>query len=347
MRAAVLKAWRAPLEIAHLPDPICPADGVVLRTLACGICRSDWHAWTGADPDIVPPHIPGHEYCGEVVEAGPSVARWREGDQVIAPFILACGQCPACQAGDQTTCATQIVPGFTAPGAYADAVAVPRADVNLTRLPKGMDPALAASLGCRVTTAWHALTGRAGLRAGEWLAVWGGGGVGLAALLLGRALGARVAVADVVPEKLDFARRLAADAVVDAREPDAVEQMRAATGGGAHLAVEALGIAETTRNALLCLRKLGRMVQIGMPAGAHAEMTLPMDAVYSGQLAIYGTRGMPAHRYPSLLSLIDGGHVDLSSLIARHVKLSDATAELAAFDGPAPPGVAVITDFAA
>jgi alcohol dehydrogenase len=347
MRAAVLTGWRKPLEIGDVPDPDCPADGVVLEILACGICRSDWHAWTGTDPDIALPHIPGHEYCGRVIEVGAGVSRWRAGDRVIAPFILACGHCPDCQSGHQTICASQVVPGFTHPGAFAERIAVPRADVNLTRLPDGMDPALAAALGCRVTTAWHALTDRAGLRGGEWLAVWGAGGVGLSAMLLGRALGARVVVVDVVAEKLDHAQDLGADAAVDASHGDAVAHVRQVTGGGADVAIEALGIAETTRNALLSLRKLGRMVQIGMPAGEHVTMPLPMDAVYSGQLAIYGTRGMPAHRYPSLISLIEGGHVDLSPLIARRVRLSDATAELQAFDAPAPPGVAVITDFTA
>ena len=345
MRAAVLTSTRAPLEITDLPEPDCPADGVVLRVLACGVCRSDWHAWTGSDPDIVMPFVLGHEFCGEVLAAGRDVTRWTVGDRVIAPFILACGTCPSCQAGNQTTCPTQMVPGFTVPGAFAEQIAVPRADVNLAVLPAGMDPALAASLGCRVTTAWHALTGRADLRAGEWLAIWGAGGVGLSAMLLGRALGARVVVADVVPEKLDFAQDLGADAAIDARNPDAIEHIQALTGGGAHLAIEALGIAETTRNALLSLRKLGRMVQVGMPAGQHTDMKLPMDAVYSGQLALYGTRGMPAHRYPSLLSLIESGQVDLSPLIARRVRLSDVSNELAAFDAPAPPGVAVITDF--
>ncbi len=345
MRAAVLTGWRKPLEIRDVNDPECPPDGVVLDVLACGICRSDWHAWTGTDPDIELPHIPGHEFCGTVVEAGREVTRWRPGDRVIAPFILACGQCPDCQAGHQTTCATQVVPGFTEPGAFAERIAVPRADVNLTALPDTMDPALAAALGCRVTTAWQALTGRARLQAGEWLAVWGAGGVGLSAMLLGRALGARVAVVDVVAEKLDHAQDLGADAAIDASTGDAVAHVRQVTGGGADVAVEALGISETTRNALLSLRKLGRMVQVGMPAGDHVSMPLPMDAVYSGQLTIHGTRGMPAHRYPSLLSLIEGGHVDLAPLIARRAALSDATTELAAFDGPAPPGVAVITDF--
>ncbi|WP_300520430.1 zinc-dependent alcohol dehydrogenase family protein [Aliiroseovarius sp.] len=345
MRAALLTTYRQPLEITTIPDPDCPADGVVLRLLACGVCRSDWHSWRGSDPDVELPLVPGHEYCGVVESIGPDCRHWRVGDRVIAPFILACGTCSDCAGGHQTICATQAVPGFTQHGAFAELIAVPHADANLTRLPEGMDPALAASLGCRVTTAWQALTDRAALAPGEWLAVWGGGGVGLSALLLGRALGARVAVMDVVPEKLNFARSLGADLALDASGPDVLEQLKSATGGGAHVAVEALGIEATTVSAMRSLRKLGRMVQIGMPAGDNATMSLPWDVVYSGQLAIFGTRGMPGHRYPGLLSLIDGGHVDLTPLIARRIPLSQATKELAAFDGPTPPGVAVITDF--
>jgi alcohol dehydrogenase len=342
--AAQLSAYRAPLDIGQVPDPGCPRDGVVVEVLACGICRSDWHVWVGADPDVSLPHIPEHEFCGVVVEAGADVRNWRKGDRVIAPFILACGACPSCQSGHQTICADQVLPGFTTAGAFAERVAVAHADVNLTALPDMMDPALAAALGCRVTTAWHALTGRAALRPGEWLGIWGGGGVGLAALILGRAMGARVALADVVPEKLELAKALGAEAVIDARQDDPSGAMREATGGGVDLAFEALGISATTANALKSTRKLGRMVQVGMPAGDHVQMTLPWDAVYSGQLAIYGTRGMPAHRYPSLLSFIETTGLDLGPMIARRVPLSQASAELALFDGAAPPGVAVITD---
>ena len=345
MRAARLSDWRAPLELAELPEPACPPDGVVLDILACGICRSDWHAWTGADPDVTLPHVPGHEFCSTVLEAGPQVAQWRAGDRVIAPFILACGRCPDCRAGQPTVCAAQVVPGFTCDGAFAERIAVPRADANLTALPEGMDPALAAALGCRVTTAWHALTGRAALAPGEWLGVWGAGGVGLSALMLGRAMGARVAVADVVPDKLDLARDLGAEAVVDARGADPAAAMRAASGGGVHVALEALGFAVTAENALTSLRRLGRMVQVGMPAGDHARIALPWDTVYSAQLAVYGTRGMPAHRFPALLDFVAATGLDLSPLIARRVALSQASEELARFDGAAPPGVAVITDF--
>ena len=345
MRAAVLRAYRQPLSIESVADPTCEADGVVLKTLACGICRSDWHGWVGEHPKVKPGDIPGHEYCGEVVAVGPMVRNWRPGDRVIAPFILACGTCPACAAGQQTTCPTQAIPGFTQPGAFAEYLAVPHADANLTRLPDSMEPALAASLGCRVTTAWHALTGRAAVQPGEWVAIFGGGGVGLSAMLLARAIGARAVVVDVVADKLAYARGLGADAVVNAATTDAVGAVRELTGGGAHVAIEALGVETTTNAALRSLRKLGRMVQVGMPAGPHVNMTLPWDAVYSGQLAIFGTRGMPAWRYPSLLSLIEGGQVDLTPLVTRRVALSAASGELAAFDGPTAPGVAVITDF--
>ena len=344
MRAAVLTEFNASLEIQELPDPDCPQDGVLLRVLACGVCRSDWHAWNGSDP-VPLPHIPGHEYCGEVIAVGSQVRRWKVGDRVIAPFILACGQCPDCAAGHQTICADQAIPGFTQAGSFAEKIAVPHADHNLTGLPEGMDPAHAAALGCRATTAWHALTGRAALAAGEWLAVFGGGGVGTSALILARALGARVIVVDVVQEKLDFARALGADAVIDASREDPVAAVRRLTGGGADVALEALGVPATTVPALKSLRKLGRMVQVGMPAGEHVTMPIPMDAVYSGQLALFGTRGMPAWRYPSLLALISSGRVVLTPLVTRRIALSEASRELAAFNGPTPPGVAVITDF--
>lgn len=345
MRAAVLRDYKAPLSIEDVAMPECPEDGVVLRVLACGICRSDWHGWVGEHPRVKPGQIGGHEYCGEVVEAGRD-AMYDVGDTLIAPFILACGHCPACRSGVSNTCNDQRLPGFIEPGAFAEYVAVPR-DHNLVRLPEGMSPTLAAALGCRVTTAWHALTDRAALQGGEWVAIHGTGGIGLAAMLLARGLGARVIVTDIVGEKLRHAKSLGADHVVDASAGNSAEQIMEITDGGAHVSIEALGFPATVAASIACLRPLGRHVQVGMPVGHHAVQEVNLNTVYMMNLALFGTRGMPAHRYPSLLSLIDGGHVDLSPIVAREVGLSDASAELAAFNGPMPPGVAVITDFAA
>lgn len=344
MRAAVLRAYNADLSIETVADPVCEPDGVVLKVLACGICRSDWHGWVGEHPKVKPGDIPGHEYCGEVVAAGP-LSGWRVGDLVIAPFILACGTCPECRSGQSNTCKTQRVPGFGEPGAYAEYISVPRAH-NLARLPEGMSPVVAAGLGCRVTTAWHGLTGRAALQPGEWLAVHGTGGVGLSALLLGRALGARVVVVDVVPEKLAHALTLGAEAAIDARSGDVGARIVEITGGGAHVSLEALGIEATANGSIECLRTLGRHVQIGLPVGHTAQMQINMNAVYMKQLALFGTRGMPSWKYPALLDMITRGVVDMTPLIARTVTLSGASAELRAFNAPMPPGVAVIADFA-
>lgn len=342
MRAAVIRDYKADLSLETVPDPVCEPDGVVVKVLACGVCRSDWHGWVGEHPKVKPGAIPGHEYSGEVVAVGP-LARWQVGDRIIAPFILACGECPECRSGQTTTCRAQRVPGFGEPGAWAEYVSVPHAH-NLTRLPDFLTPTLAAGLGCRVTTAYHALTGRAAIQAGEWLAVHGTGGIGLSALLIGKALGARVVAVDVVPERLAHARSLGAEAAINAAEGDTAARIIEATGGGAHVSIEALGTEATVNASIECLRPLGRHVQVGLPTGHTARMTVNMNAVYMKQLALYGTRGMPAWRYPSLLSLIETGAVDVRPIVAREVKLSDATTELRAFGGPMPPGVAVITD---
>lgn len=342
MRAAVVREFKKDLSIENVADPVCPNNGVVLEVAACGVCRSDFHGWVGEHPKVTNGSILGHEYCGTVVEAG-AQAKHKIGDRLIAPFILGCGDCPACQTGASNTCESAIVPGFGAPGAYAEFVAVPF-DHNLVHLPEGMSPSLAAGLGCRVTTAWHALTDRANVRAGEWVAIHGTGGIGLSALLLAKMLRARVIVVDIVEEKLNHAKMLGADAAVNAMKEDVAAAIRDLTGGGAQVSIEALGIEATTNASVECLATLGRHVHVGMPAG-DGRMQINMRAIYSKQLAFYGTRGMPAWKYPSLLGMIERGDVDLSPMVDREVSLSGASAELRAMTGPTPPGTAVITDF--
>lgn len=345
MKAAVYRNFRGPLDIESVPDPEVPRDGVVLKVLACGVCRSDWHAWTGADDEIALPMIGGHEYCGEVVAAGPECGVWSAGDQGVAPFVLGCGVCRPCSSGEATICATQIVAGFNAPGAFAQYIAVPRADFNLVPMPEGLAPHATAALGCRVTTAFRALADRAGLRPGEWLAVHGCGGVGLSAVMLGRAMGARVVAVDVVPEKLALAERLGAEACVNAAESDAAEAIREITRGGANVSIEALGLPVTFAASLACLAPLGRHVQIGMPTGDEVNPPIPLDLVYSRQLALFGTRGLPAHRFGALYGLLEAGKVDVSALVSQRIALEDTGTALAALDGYAGAGVAVIDRF--
>jgi len=342
MIAAIVRNFNEDLSLEQVSEPQCPENGVVLEVLACGVCRSDYHGWTGNHPLVKNGSIMGHEYCGIVVEAGKR-ANHKIGDKLIAPFILGCGSCPACQTGKSNSCGSQIVPGFSAPGAYAKYVAVPF-DHNLVHLPEAMSPALAAGLGCRVTTAWHALSDRADVRAGEWVAVHGTGGIGLSAMLLAKMLGAYVVVVDVVKDKLDHALGLGADAAVNAAEVDAAQAIIEITGGGADVSIEALGSAITTNASVECLATLGRHVHVGMPGG-DGMMNINMRAIYSKQLSFFGTRGMPSWKYPTLLEMIEKGKVDLSPMVDREIALSQASAELRMMKGATPPGTAVITKF--
>src|SRR5439155_5084451 len=138
---------------------------------------------------------------------GAGVTGWRTGDRVTAPFVCACGTCPACQAGDQQVCERQTQPGFTHWGSFAEYVVIHHADVNLVRLPDELDFGAAAALGCRFATAFRAVVAQGRVRPGDWLAVYGCGGVGLSAVMIGVATGARVIAVDVNPAALDLARR--------------------------------------------------------------------------------------------------------------------------------------------
>lgn len=347
MKALLLNAPRGALPLSDAPDPTCPPDGVIVRLEACGVCRSDHHAWVGADPDVQMPHIMGHELAGVITETGPEVTRFKKGDRVTAPFILGCGTCPDCTDGDATICNHQEVIGFTLWGAFAEAIAVPRADFNLVPLPDALPFDIAAGMGCRATTAWRALTTRAALRPGEWVAVHGCGGVGLSAILIAKALGAQVAAVDISPDALAMAQALGADLTVNAAEANAAGTIQSETGG-AHVSLDALGITQTFDASLRSLRKLGRHVQIGMPVGPHATPPLPLlDLVYSRQLTLHGTRGMAANAFTPLLDLVDSGVLDLTPLITQRIPLSGTHAALSAMDGGQAAGVTVITDFTA
>lgn len=344
MKAAVFDRFQGPLAVRDVADPACPADGVVVKVEACGVCRSDWHAWRGADPDVAAPHVPGHEFAGVVTEVGAECRRFQRGDRVTAPFIIACGNCPDCLGGDPTVCNHQYVVGFSGWGAFAELTAVPRADFNLVKLPETMDFAVAAAMGCRLTTAFRGIADRARLKPGEWLAVHGCGGVGLSAIMIGAAMGAQILAVDVNAEALAMGRQLGANATLDPRSvPDAALAVRELTGGGAHVSIDALGITATFHNSIRGLRKLGRHVQIGMPLEEHATPPVPLlETVYSRQISIIGTRGIAASRFLALLSMIEAGRIDPARMITRRIALSELAAAVEAMNGYTGVGVTVI-----
>lgn len=331
MRAVVIDAVRGRPEVREVAEPTAPAGGVVVRVMATGLCRSDWHAWAGHD-EIAFPHVPGHELAGVVVEVGAGVGRWSVGDRVTVPFVCGCGRCEWCLAGDAQVCPDQQQPGFTHWGSFAEYVALHAADTNLVAIPESVDFATAASLGCRFATAYRALVGRARLTEGEWVTVVGAGGVGLSTVMIARALGGRVVAVDRNPEALAAAADLGAEHMVLADGSDVPAAVADVTGGGSHVSVDAVGGEDTCADAILSLRRRGRHVQVGLLPPIDGHPRVPMDRVIGWELDVLGSHGMAAADYPDMLALIEQGLLQPRRLVARTIGLDEAAALLPGFD---------------
>ncbi len=345
MRAIMYRSFGDEPRVVEVDAPACPPRGAVIRVRATGLCRSDWHGWMGHDGTIALPHVPGHEFAGEIAELGtevPESAGWAIGDRVTAPFICACGRCPECRSGNEQVCDAQSQPGFTHWGSFAEYVVVDEAALNLIRLPDALGFVEAASLGCRCATASRAVVTRGRLHPGEQIAVHGCGGVGLSAIMIAVAAGVTVYGVDVSDGALQAATLLGA---VPIRGGDgAAERVRQASGGGVDLSVDAFGSPETSFASVRSLRKRGRHVQIGLMLAENATAPMPMDAVIAGELEILGSHGMAAHEYPSMLGAVASGAFRPIELVGRTITLDEVPGALASMGhaGGAGSGMTVV-----
>lgn len=341
MRALVMDRVGGPLDVRTVPDPEPPDGGVVVAVHATGLCRSDWHAWAGHD-DVTLPHVPGHELAGIIAAVGSGVRRWRVGDRVTVPFVSGCGACEWCHGGNAQVCPRQEQPGFTHWGSFAEYVALHAADTNLVAVPESVSFAAAASLGCRFATAYRALTGRARLLEGEWLTVVGAGGVGLSAVMIGKALGANVIAVDRTAAALDAARRLGAHHVLVADGGDVTGAVHDITGGGSHVAVDAVGTEVTCATAIHGLRRRGRHVQVGLLPPVDGHPRVPMDRVIAWELDVLGSHGMAASDYGPMLAMIARGELRPQDLVERTIGLGDAAEALPVLDTASPAGITIV-----
>lgn len=346
MQAVYFEAFQDDVYVETLDDPTPESHGVVLKVEATGLCRSDWHGWMGHDSDIRLPHVPGHELAGTVVAIGKDVTRWKIGDRVTTPFICACGTCPQCAGGNQQVCDNQRQPGFTDYGSFAEYVALSFADTNLVAMPDSMSFDTAASLGCRFATSFRGVVRQGQVSAGQWVAVHGCGGVGLAAIMIAKAIGAQVIAVDINEQALSKSREIGADIVLNSGEIDhVVETIRELTSGGVHVSLDALGNRETCFNSIANLRKRGKHVQIGLLAGEHSNPPIPMGQVIAHELEIYGSHGMQAHDYPAMMRMIDSRALQPDKLITRTISLSETPHELMNMNKFKHIGVTIIDPF--
>lgn len=342
MRAVVFEQFRGAVDVRTVADPVPSPGGVVVEVHATGLCRSDWHAWAGHEDGVALPHVPGHELVGVVVAVGADVRRFRLGDRVTTPFVCGCGTCEWCRNGQAQVCPNQTQPGFTHWGSFAEYVALHAADANLVAVPDAVDDAAAAGLGCRFATAYRALTARARLERGEWVAVVGVGGVGLSAVQVAVAAGARVIAIDRTPAALTLALDLGAEHAVLADGSDVAARVHALTGRGSHVAVDAVGSATTCADAIHSLRRQGRHVQVGLLPGTEGHPPVPMDRVIAWELDVLGSHGMARTEYPEMLDRVVTGELRPQAMVERVVGLTEGARLLPLAGTAAPVGVTLI-----
>lgn len=349
MRAAVLSEYEEPLEIQDIERPSVSENGVIVDIEACGICRSDWHAWHGDMAGDMRGNVLGHEPVGTVIEAGTDVESVSEGDRVTIPFNLADGRCPRCLNGHSNRCLNGQALGFSpsVPGAFAEEMHVPWADMNAIRLPDAVSTVEMAGMGCRFMTSFHALAHRADLDAGDWVTVHGCGGIGLSAVNIAAALGGNVIAVDLHTEKLSLAEDLGATASVNASKVDDVsKEIHDITDGGSDISIDALGIAETCQNSVASLGYRGQHIQLGLTTkDEDGVVALPTDNIVTQELEFIGSIGMPPSKYPELLRMVTQEQVQPQELITNTVSLDDLSDRLSAMTDYQTKGIEVITSF--
>ena len=312
MKALLLSKYRH-LEIADVPTPITGPDEVLIRVAACGICGSDVHGYDGSTGRRIPPLIMGHEAAGTAALLGAGVTGLSEGDRITFDSTVFCGTCPYCSRGEINLCDKRKVLGvscvdYRCAGAFAEYVTVPRRIVH--RLPKDLSFSDAAMLEA-VAVALHAVS-LLNIIPGQTALVLGAGMIGLLTLQALRVAGcATVFVADVNSFRLKLAASLGANALL-ATGADLVSQIAALTDGrGVDVAVEAVGINETVRTAIDCVRKGGRVTLVG---NVSPEITLPSQKVVTRQIRLQGSCAS-AGEYPQAIEFVASGKIEVKSLI--------------------------------
>jgi alcohol dehydrogenase len=341
MQAIYFEEFAGPLIVKDLPIPRAKNSSVVIRVMATGLCRSDWHAWMGHDSDVALPHVPGHEFSGVISSVGSKVVKFKVNDRVTVPFVSGCGQCEFCLRGDAQVCPTQTQAGFTHFGSFSEYVQIHNADFNLIHLPDVLSFETAASLGCRFATSFRGLVDRAQVLPGEWVAIFGCGGVGLSAIMIAKALGAKVVAVDISPPALEKGKEVGADYLINSTEVDPVSEILQISGG-VDVSVDALGSTATASAGINSLRRLGRHLQLGLLPSDSGTTALPIGRVIAYELTLLGSHGMAAIDYPRLLSMVASKTLHPELLVTSRISLAAGAIALSNYAERSDAGIEII-----
>jgi len=317
MKAVRLVEIGKPLELQEVPQPTVTEGTVLVRVKAAGICHSDVHYRAGTSAVGRLPQTLGHEVAGVVEEVGPGVASLSPGDRVCLHYLLTCGTCEFCRGGHEQFCGQGKMLGKHTDGGYAEYIAVPAR--NAVRLADKVSFEQGAILMCSSSTSFHALR-KARLQAGETVAVFGAGGLGMSAIQLARIMGAlEVYAVDINDEKLELAEGFGA-VPVNAQRSDPVAEIRRLTGGrGVDVAAEVIGLKLTMEQAVRSLAILGRAVLAGI---TDQPFSIDSYADLLGREAeVIGSSDHLLWELPVLVEFVRQGRLDLSHVVTRTVPL--------------------------
>jgi propanol-preferring alcohol dehydrogenase len=326
MRAAVFYGPNMPLRVEDVPEPEVGAGEILVKVAACGLCHTDLHYIDhGVATVKQPPLILGHEATGVVALAGPGVSNVKEGDRVLLPAILTCGQCAACRSGRENICQRMKMFGNDVDGAYAEYVKAPAKDVFI--LPGEIPLVDGCIIADAVTTPYHAVKNRAEVRPGDNVVVYGCGGVGLNVVQFANLAGGVVIAVDISEEKLEWARRLGASVTLNARQVEGgvARAVRRLTGGGADVAIEAIGNPSTMQDAFSTLHPGGRLVVVGY---SDHEVTFIAGRIMYREMEIRGSLGCRPVDYPRVIELARTGRIQVSPLVTGRFPLTEINAGL-------------------
>ena len=325
MRAAVFPGPGRPLVVEEVPRPVPGSGEALVKVAACGFCHTDLHYLDSGVPTVKPPPlILGHEISGVVEELGPGTHGRSVGDRVLVPSVLPCGNCEVCRLGRGNICPHLTMPGNHIDGGFAEYVRVPARD--LVPLPLDLDLERSAVISDALTTPYHAVVRRAGVRGGEWVVVVGCGGVGIGVVQFAAAAGANVIAVDPRAESREAARRLGACEALDPTEhPDLAREVRKRAGGGADVALEVVGTPETVSLALSTLRRGGRLCVVGY---SDSVAPIPLNRLMFFEYTIAGSLGCRPVDYPRVIDMVRRGKVSLDAVVTATLPL-DRIAEAA------------------
>jgi len=318
MKAAVFHGPNQPLKIEEWPTPTIKPHEVLVKVAACGVCHTDLHYLDhGVQTFKKPPLILGHEPSGIVAQVGKEVKNFKEGDRVLLPAVLTCGSCEFCRTGRENICQTMTMFGNNIDGAYAEYVVVPGKDVF--HLPNEIPLEEGSIIADAISTPYHAVKNRAEVRAGDSVVVLGCGGVGVNVVQVAAACGGVVIAVDVSDKKLEWAKKLGATYAINSTKVENIgKEIKKLTGGGADIAIEAIGRAQTIEIAFSTLRKGGRLVVVGY---TNEEIKLSAAKIMYFEMEVRGSLGCRPVDYPKLIELCRIGKIKVKELVTQKFKL--------------------------